>query len=395
MPTGQNNAARLDVALGDRSYPILIGPDLLAEGVPDDWLVGSEVFVISNETVAPLLLQRLEAALDVSGSAVGSAVGNATGSATGTTSRPQRRVDTLILPDGERYKTLASLEQVIDALLARRHSRHTTLIALGGGVIGDLTGFAAACYQRGVAFVQIPTTLLAQVDSSIGGKTAVNHPRGKNMIGAFHQPRGVLIDTSVLVTLPDRELAAGLAEVVKYGCIRDAAFLAWLEDAMPALLRRDPATLVHAIRRSCELKAEVVALDEREAGLRAILNFGHTFGHAIETHTGYASWLHGEAVGAGMVMAADLSWRLGRIGLAAAQRIRAVVAAAGLPIVPPADLSVDGFLGHMAVDKKVIDGRLRLVLLDAPGHASVVEDVEPSALRATLAAGDALCGGGR
>lgn len=359
---------RLDVDLGVRSYPILIGADLLTTGLPDAWLAGSEVFVVSNETVAPLLLDRLLATL------------------------PGRRVDTLILPDGERHKTLASLERVVDALLSRRHSRHTTLIALGGGVIGDLTGFAAACYQRGVAFVQIPTTLLAQVDSSIGGKTAVNHPRGKNMIGAFHQPNGVLIDTGVLATLPERELAAGLAEVIKYGCIRDAAFLDWLEGAMPALLRREPAALVHAIRRSCELKAEVVALDEREGGLRAILNFGHTFGHAIETHTDYSSWLHGEAVGVGMVMAADLSQRLGCIDQDAARRIRALVAAAGLPVAPPADLSADGFLSHMAVDKKVIDGRLRLVLLESVGSASVRENLDVAALRATLCAGDALCG---
>lgn len=359
---------RLDVDLGDRSYPILIGAQLLASGVPEHWLSGSEVFVVSNETVAPLFLDRLLASLG------------------------GRRVDTLILPDGERHKTLASLEQVIDALLTRRHSRHTTLIALGGGVIGDLTGFAAACYQRGVAFIQIPTTLLAQVDSSIGGKTAVNHSRGKNMIGAFHQPRGVLIDTDVLATLPERELAAGLAEVIKYGCIRDAAFLDWLEDAMPALLRREPDALVHAIRRSCELKAEVVALDEREGGIRAILNFGHTFGHAIETHTNYSSWLHGEAVGAGMVMAADLSRRLGYIDDAAAARIRRIVAAAGLPVLPPADLTPEGFLGHMAVDKKVIDGRLRLVLLEAVGRAAIVENADPAALRATLLAAEGLCG---
>lgn len=329
------------------------------------------MFVVTNETIAPLLLDALLAGL-----------GGETGGL---------RLDTLILPDGEQHKTLASLERIVDALLERRHSRRTTLIALGGGVVGDLTGFAAACYQRGVAFVQIPTTLLAQVDSSIGGKTAVNHPRGKNMIGAFHQPRGVLVDTDVLATLPARELAAGLAEVIKYGCIRDAGFFAWLESAMPALLARDGDALVHAIRRSCEIKAEVVAADEREGGVRAILNFGHTFGHAIETHTGYLSWLHGEAVGAGMVLAADLSWRLGRIDAAAAARIRALVVAAGLPDLPPADLGVEAFLDHMAVDKKVVDGRLRLVLLDALGNAELVEGVDAGALRATLLAGDALC----
>ncbi|HSG89877.1 MAG TPA: 3-dehydroquinate synthase [Pseudomonadales bacterium] len=368
----------MDVDLGERSYPILIGPGLLdasrADGGPPssplrDWLVGREVFIVSNETVAPLLMDAVAGAFE------------------------GLRVDTLVLPDGERHKTLATLERVVDALLERRHSRRTTLVALGGGVIGDLTGFAAACYQRGVAFIQIPTTLLAQVDSSIGGKTAVNHPRGKNMIGAFHQPRGVLIDTSVLATLPPRELAAGLAEVLKYGCIRDADFFAWLEAHMPDLRARDEAALVHAIRRSCEIKAEVVAVDEREGGLRAILNFGHTFGHAIETHTAYETWLHGEAVGAGMVMAADLSWRLGRIGADDALRVRRLVEAAGLPVVPPPDLSVDAFLDHMAVDKKVIDGRLRLILLDALGRAEVTEQVDPGALRATLAAADDLCRG--
>jgi 3-dehydroquinate synthase len=325
--------------------------------------------VVTNETLAPLFLDRVVAALE------------------------GLRVDTLVIPDGERFKTLATLERIFDALLEKRHSRRTTLVALGGGVVGDLTGFAAACYQRGVAFVQIPTTLLAQVDSSIGGKTAVNHPLGKNMIGAFHQPRGVLVDTDVLASLPERELAAGLAEVIKYGCIRDPAFLEWLEDHMGALRSREPEALARAIERSCALKAAVVAEDEREGGVRAILNFGHTFGHAIETHTGYTSWLHGEAVGAGMVLAADLSARTGRIGWAEASRIRALVAAAGLPCLPPEDLGVETFLGHMAVDKKVVDGRLRLILLEALGHAVVTEDVDEASLRRTLIAGDALCRG--
>jgi 3-dehydroquinate synthase len=359
---------RLDVDLGERSYPILIGSGLLADPAPlREWLAGREVFIVTNTTIAPLFLEPVTAAFE------------------------GLRVDSLVIDDGERFKTLATLERIIDALLERRHSRRTTLIALGGGVVGDLTGFAAACYQRGVAFIQIPTTLLAQVDSSIGGKTAVNHPRGKNMIGAFHQPRGVLVDTAVLRTLPGRELAAGLAEVIKYGCIRDVGFLEWLEANMPALLAREPQALAHAIRRSCEVKAAVVAADEREGGVRAILNFGHTFGHAIETHTGYSQWLHGEAVAAGMVMAADLSHRLGHIAAGDAARIRALVAAAGLPEVPPPDLGPDAFLELMAVDKKVVDGRLRLVLLEAMGQAVVSAETDLAALRATLEAGDGLC----
>ena len=347
---------RLEVELGDRSYPILIGSGLLDDPAPlQGWLTGSEVFVVTNTTVAPLCLEPVMASLD------------------------GLRVDSLVIDDGERFKNLATLERIIDAL--------------GGGVVGDLTGFAAACYQRGVDFIQIPTTLLAQVDSSIGGKTAVNHPRGKNMIGAFHQPRGVLVDTEVLRTLPGRELAAGLAEVIKYGCIRDAGFFDWLEASMPALLAREPQALIYAIRRSCEVKAAVVAADEREGGVRAILNFGHTFGHAIETHTGYSQWLHGEAVATGMVMAADLSQRLGWIPATDAARIRALVAAAGLPEQPPADLGPESFLELMAVDKKVVDGRLRLVLLEALGEAVVSDRTDATALRATLQAADDLCRG--
>lgn len=353
---------RLPAGAADRSYPILIGPGLLdAPEVLRGWLVGREVFIVTNTTLEPLYLERVRAAF--SGC----------------------RVDTLVLPDGEHHKNLATLERIFDGLLERRHSRATTLVALGGGVVGDITGFAAACYQRGVAFIQVPTTLLAQVDSSIGGKTAVNHPRGKNMIGAFHQPRGVLIDTDVLTTLPQRELAAGLAEVIKYGCIRDASFFGWLEQRVPALCDRDPAALSEAIERSCEIKADVVAADEREAGERAILNFGHTFGHAIETHTGYGPWLHGEAVAAGMVLAAALSVRLGMLDADVAARIRALVAAAGLPTTPPADLSVAGFLEHMAVDKKVVDGRLRLVLLNGLGRAVIRSDVPGADLEAVLA----------
>ena len=348
--------ARLDVDLGERSYPILVGPGLLdAPGVIADGLRGREAFVVTNETVAPLYLQRVLDAI--------------------AESRRDARVDALVLPDGERHKTLATLETIFDALLERRHSRRTTLVALGGGVVGDMTGFAAASYQRGVDFVQVPTTLLAQVDSSVGGKTAVNHPRGKNMIGAFHQPRRVVIDTEVLSTLPPREFAAGLAEVIKYGCIRDEPFLAWLEGELDALLARDPDALVHAIRRSCEVKAEVVAEDEREAGVRAILNFGHTFGHAIETHTGYGPWLHGEAVAAGMVLAAELSRRRGDLDAADVARIEALLARAGLPVRAPDDLGPERFVELMGVDKKVVDGRLRLITLAAPGHAEIVDDV--------------------
>ena len=357
-------AARLDVDLGDRSYPILIGRGLIRDGSTiAGGLRGREALVVTNETLAPLWLEAVLAGL-----------GGA-------------RTDHLVLPDGERHKNLATLERIFDALLDRRHSRRTTLVALGGGVVGDLTGFAAACYQRGVDFVQVPTTLLAQVDSSVGGKTAVNHPRGKNMIGAFHQPRRVIIDTDVLATLPDREYAAGLAEVIKYGCIRDAAFLAWLEGSLDALRARQPDALIHAIRRSCELKAEIVAEDEREAGLRAILNFGHTFGHAIETHTRYETWLHGEAVGAGMVLAAELSVRRGSLAPGEARRIRDLVARAGLPVRPPADLAPARFVELMGVDKKVVDGRLRLITLAGAGHATIVDDVPAAVLEATIVAG--------
>ncbi|MBK1640413.1 3-dehydroquinate synthase [Chromatium okenii] len=351
----------LKVDLGSRSYPIHIGSGLLAEAaLYRPHLAGAQVLIVTNETVAPLYLATLRSALtDVT-------------------------VREVILPDGEQYKTLEVWNQIFDALLTARMSRDCTLIALGGGVIGDMAGFAAACYQRGVAFIQVPTTLLAQVDSSVGGKTGVNHPLGKNMIGAFYQPRAVIADTATLATLPQRELSAGLAEVLKYGFIRDAAFLDWLEAQLPALLAREPAALAHAIRRSCEVKAEIVAADEHESGQRALLNFGHTFGHAIETGTGYGNWLHGEAVGAGMVLAADLSARLGWLTAEALARVRRVIAAAGLPVAPPSDLSAERFLELMAVDKKVLNGQLRLVLLQQLGTAVVTGEVAPELLRATL-----------
>ncbi len=352
---------RLTVELGPRSYPILIGPGLISD--PDcyrPYIRGAQVLVVSNDTVAPLYLQAVEAAL----------VG--------------LDCHRVILPDGEQYKDLATLNGIFDALLADRLGRDVTLIALGGGVVGDMAGFAAACYQRGVDFIQVPTTLLAQVDSSVGGKTGVNHPLGKNMIGAFHQPRAVIADTDTLGTLPDRELAAGLAEVVKYGLIRDAAFFDWLEASRERLLARDADALAEAIERSCRNKAAVVAADEREAGQRALLNLGHTFGHAIEAGLGYGSWLHGEAVAAGMVLAAELSARLGWLDPADVARTRALLAGFGLPVDPPGELSAERWLGLMAVDKKVQAGRLRLVLLRGIGDAVVTADFDADALRDLL-----------
>ncbi len=351
----------LNVSLGARSYPIFIGTDLLADPVCyRPYIPGRQVMIVTNETVAPLYLAALQAAL------------------------AGLRVETVVLPDGEIYKTQAVLERIYDALLGARFGRDCTLVALGGGVVGDMAGFAAACYQRGVAFIQVPTTLLAQVDSSVGGKTGINHPLGKNMIGAFHQPRAVIADTATLNTLPDRELCAGLAEVIKYGLIRDGAYFDWLESKLPALRARDPAALAEAIRRSCENKAQVVAADELETGERALLNLGHTFGHAIETGAGYGNWLHGEAVGVGMCMAADLSARLSWLRPADLQRTRDLIERANLPTVPPPELSAERLLDLMAVDKKVLDGRLRLVLLRGIGEAVVTDQFDPALLRATL-----------
>ena len=353
----------LHVELGDRRYPIHIGPGLL--GRPEllrPHIPGRQVLVVSNATVAPLYLERARTAL------------------TGL------RHEAVILPDGEQYKMLAVVDEVFTALLRHRFDRNCTIMALGGGVVGDMAGFAAACYQRGVHFIQIPTTLLAQVDSSVGGKTAVNHPLGKNMIGAFYQPRCVLADTDTLATLPDRELSAGLAEVIKYGLIRDLPFLEWLETRLDALLAREAGALSEAIERSCRNKAEIVAADERETGERALLNLGHTFGHAIETGAGYGAWLHGEAVGVGMALAADLSARLGWLSGDQVGRIRALLNRAHLPSAPPPDLTADDFLRLMAVDKKVQDGRLRLILLRGLGQGIIADDVDPIRLRATLEA---------
>jgi 3-dehydroquinate synthase len=353
----------LHVDLGERAYPIYIGPGLLADAeIYRRHLDSRQVMVVTNETVAPLYLDRVLKGLS------------------GFQARE------VILPDGEQHKTLEVLNRIFDALLRHRYDRRCCLLALGGGVVGDMAGFAAACYQRGVSFLQLPTTLLAQVDSSVGGKTGVNHPLGKNMIGAFHQPLCVIADTDSLNTLPDRELSAGLAEVIKYGLIDDPGFFAWLEANMGLLRARDPEALATAIERSCRDKAAVVAADEREAGRRALLNLGHTFGHAIETGVGYGEWLHGEAVAAGMCMAADLSRRLGWITEGDARRILDLVARAGLPVGPPAGIGAERFLDLMAVDKKVLDGRLRLVLLKGIGEAIVTDGFPAAALRATLEA---------
>jgi 3-dehydroquinate synthase len=352
----------LNVDLGDRAYPIHIGTGLLerAEFITP-LLIQNRVAIVTNTTVGPLYLQRLRAPLIAAGV----------------------RVDSVTLPDGEAYKNWETLNLIFDALLTARAERKTTLIALGGGVIGDLTGFAAASYQRGVPFIQVPTTLLAQVDSSVGGKTGINHPLGKNMIGAFYQPRLVLADTDTLNTLPDRELSAGLAEVIKYGLIRDRPFFEWLEVHMERLVARDTEALTYAIYRSCENKAEVVAADEKESGQRALLNLGHTFGHAIEAGMGYGNWLHGEGVAAGTMLAADLSRRMGLISQADVNRMADLFRRAGLPTVAP-DLGYDAYMEYMGVDKKVEGGRIRFVLLRAIGDAFISADYDPTALRATL-----------
>ncbi|MEO6031737.1 MAG: 3-dehydroquinate synthase, partial [Burkholderiaceae bacterium] len=340
---------RVSIDLGERSYDIFIGAGLLGRAATYDGLPkGGTAVIVTNTTVAPLLADRLAAAL-----------------------RPQfTRVQRIELPDGEAHKDWPTLNLIFDALLGSGCDRKTTLFALGGGVVGDMTGFAAACYMRGVPCVQVPTTLLAQVDSSVGGKTAINHALVKNMIGVFNQPLRVVADIDTLATLPERELIAGLAEVIKYGPIADDAFLVWIEANLDALKARDKRALAHAIKRSCEIKARVVAQDERESGLREILNFGHTFGHAIETGLGYGAWLHGEAVGCGMVMAADLSARLGLIEGGYAQRIRRVIGRAGLPETGPR-LGVPRYLELMRLDKKAHAGEIRFVLIEAPGRAGV------------------------
>ena len=356
----------LSLALGDRSYPIHIGAGLLGDaGLYASHVKNRHVAIVTNAVVAPLYLDRVAGAIVQAGSA-GVPV-------------------SVLVDDGEQAKGWQSLDRVIGALLAARLGRDALLVALGGGVIGDLAGFAAAVYQRGIPYIQVPTTLLAQVDSSVGGKTAINHARGKNMVGAFHQPLAVIADVATLDTLPDRELRAGIAEVVKHGLILDLAFVAWLEANIEKLLARDRAALEHAVRRSCELKAQVVAADERESGLRAILNFGHTFGHAIEAGAGYGEWLHGEAVGTGMLMAAELSARAGTLRREDAERVKALIARAGLPMRGP-KLAIERYLELMQVDKKAAAGKVRFVLLDGLGRATLRGDLDERLVRESIAA---------
>lgn len=356
------------VELGDRSYDILIGTGLLDD--PSAWTglpKAQTAMIVTNTTVGPLYAARLQAAL----------------------APHYARVLTVELPDGEAFKDAATLERIYDALLGATCDRRTVLFALGGGVVGDMTGFAAACYMRGVPFVQVPTTLLSQVDSSVGGKTAINHPLGKNMIGAFYQPVRVICDLDTLDTLPERELSAGLAEVIKYGPIADAGFLAWIEANVERLRARDKAALAQAVKRSCEIKAQVVGCDERESGLRAILNFGHTFGHAIEAGLGYGEWLHGEAVGCGMVMAADLSARLGLMPAEFVARVRVLCERAGLPVVGPA-LGAERYLQLMQIDKKSEGGEIRFVVIDRLGSARM-QGAPEAMVREVLAAHCSAC----
>lgn len=351
----------LKVDVGHASYPIAIGAGLLADAaLLDSMIPGRDLCIVTDTTVAGLYLEKLRASLS------------------------GRRVSHVALPTGERYKTLQTLGLVFDALIEAKQNRDTTILALGGGVVGDIAGFAAACYQRGVAYAQVPTTLLAQVDSSVGGKTGVNHPAGKNLIGTFHQPIAVTSDTDTLATLPDRELRAGLAEIIKYGCIWDLQLFDWLELNIAKLISRDPEALAYAIFRSCDIKATVVARDERENNLRAILNFGHTFGHAIEAATHYDTYLHGEAVGLGMVMATDLSQRLGLLNGSDDERVRDLLARAGLPVDPPR-IGVARAFELMQMDKKVLAGTVRLVLLERLGRAVLSGDYDQAALNATLA----------
>lgn len=355
----------VQVALGDRSYPIYIGQGLLDRSdLLQQHVLGKKVLIVTNETVAPLYLDRCINALSSGG---------------------RHEIQVVTLPDGEQFKSLEVLQQVWDKALQSRLDRNSTFVALGGGVIGDMCGFAAAAYQRGVHFIQVPTTVMATVDSSVGGKTGVNHPLGKNMIGAFYQPQCVLIDTDTLITLPDRELASGISEIVKYGLIRDAPLFEWLEENMDRLMQRDSEAWTYAIEQSCLNKAAVVAADEREGGVRATLNLGHTFGHAIETGVGYGVWLHGEAVAAGMVMAADMSHRLGWIDESILDRTRLLLQRAKLPVEAPQGMTQHKFRDLMAVDKKVLDGALRLILLKGPlGSCVFTADFDAQALDQTL-----------
>ncbi len=351
----------LNVELKERSYPIFIGTGILGQAeLIRPYIHGRQVMIVTNETIAPLYLESCKAALS------------------------DFQVETVILPDGEQYKNLETLNTIFDALLTHRFNRHATLIALGGGVIGDITGFAASAYQRGIPFIQIPTTLLAQVDSSVGGKTAVNHPLGKNMIGAFYQPQCVIADTNTLDTLEDRQLKSGIAEVIKYGLINDPEFFSWLETNMEKLLQRDHGTLTYAIKRSCQDKADIVAMDETEQGVRALLNLGHTFGHAIETGMGYGEWLHGEGVATGICMAAHLSALSDDLTQKDVERIQQLIEKAQLPTESPPNLSSSEMLSLMSVDKKNIDDGIRLILLKAIGQAVLSSDYRTDDLQATL-----------
>lgn len=351
------------VELGERSYPVYVGDRLLGRSdLFEPHINGRQIMVVTNDRVAPLYLTKTVSGID------------------------KARIESVVLPDGEEHKNLTVLNCIFDALLERRCGRDTTIVALGGGVVGDMAGFAAACYQRGVPFLQVPTTLLAQVDSSVGGKTGVNHALGKNMIGAFHQPACVVADIDTLATLDERELRAGLAEVIKYGLIGDSEFFEWLEGHVDALLGRDPESLTHAICRSCENKAKLVSADEREAGSRALLNLGHTFGHAIETGLGYGTWLHGEAVAAGMCQAADLSARLGYLDRDAVARIEKLLSGVGLPVRAPLELEPERMLELMSVDKKIRNASMRLVLLRAIGDAFITDSIDSDDLNATLTA---------
>jgi 3-dehydroquinate synthase len=351
----------LEVDLGDRSYPIFIGENLLGDPQwVEPYVHGQQVLIVSNEKIAPLYLQKTKEAFK------------------------NFKTHSIILPDGEQFKTLDVLNKIFDSLLSQQYDRNCTLVALGGGVIGDMTGFAAACYQRGVNFIQIPTTLLAMVDSSVGGKTGVNHPMGKNMIGAFHQPQCVVIDINTLDTLEDRQLSAGLAEIIKYGLIRDTEFVAWLEKNMHKLLNREKQAITYAIETSCRSKAEIVAQDEKEGGVRALLNLGHTFGHAIEAGVGYGNWLHGEAVATGMLMASDLSQRQGWITETDLQRVESLIKKAQLPTQSPAHMDYEAFIKFMAVDKKVRNGKINFILQRSIGDAFLTSDYDPQLLRKTI-----------
>lgn len=353
----------LYVELGDRRYPIFIGSQLDPKQLLEPYILGKQVMIVTNETVAPLYLAHYQNALLAL----------------------DKHVATCILPDGEKYKNIEHLNLIFDALLQAGFNRDCTVLALGGGVIGDMAGFASACFQRGVYFIQVPTTLLSQVDSSVGGKTGINHPLGKNMIGAFQQPQVVLADMSQLVTLPDRELSAGLAEVIKYALLCDEEFLVWLEANMDGLIARDEALLAEAVYRSCAHKARIVANDEKEQGERALLNLGHTFGHAIESYLGYGEWLHGEAVATGMVMAADLSQRMGWISEAELERTKKIISRAQLPIICP-KIPLDEFLAFMSHDKKVLNGQLRLILLKKIGQAIITKDFDVEAMQHAILA---------